>query len=356
MNKMKKIIPIAAVLAIIVVVVIVESGAGNKSDKKSQSNELFAGSGELRQGKRLNGLGAIYNDDYIFFDSQSQVYTKADRSEIGTVEKLSVNCRNAACAHTGDFCEAYVESGEYFVFNNKVYKYYNEKKAMSGEMKDCGCIVDANSGEEVFKNSIPEDMAPELAVDDSEAILYVRVLSDDLLKIDGDRHAYILDKDFKVKYCHYNIGKFPWGAVFGDYYYYINDIYQMVKINLSTSESEVLDLGEKIFIGDNDEDNIYFSNRFSELYKLSVEDNTYEKIADGVLFFSVQDKYIYTSEGDSGKRKIYDKEGNEIGDYTKYKNMGADNAFQIGDKIYTVFEDGVAYMDEDGKNYGEMTK
>ena len=34
--------------------------------------------------------------------------------------------------------------------------------------------------------------------------------------------------------------------------------------------------------------------------------------------------------------------------------MGADSAFQINDKIYTIFYGGVAYMDLDGKNYGEM--
>ena len=29
-------------------------------------------------------------------------------------------------------------------------------------------------------------------------------------------------------------------------------------------------------------------------------------------------------------------------------NMGADSAFQINDKIYTIFNGGVAYMDLDG--------
>lgn len=53
-------------------------------------------------------------------------------------------------------------------------------------------------------------MSSELAIDDSEAILYVRVLSDDIVKVDGDRHAYLLDKNFNIIYCHYNIGKFPW--------------------------------------------------------------------------------------------------------------------------------------------------
>ncbi len=73
------------------------------------------------------------------------------------------------------------------------------------------------------------DMSSELAIDDSEAILYVRVLSDDIVKVDGDRHAYLLDKNFNIIYCHYNIGKFPWGAILNGNYYYINDINEIVK-------------------------------------------------------------------------------------------------------------------------------
>lgn len=339
-------------IGVITGIIFIEGG----SDNKNQSSELFEGTGELKQGKRLNGLGAIYNDDYIFFDSEEQIYTSIKVSDIESGSKLAINCRNSACSHSDDSCEAYVEMGEYFVFNNNLYKCYNEKKMVSGESKCYGYIVEAKSKKTVFSNSIPEDIKPELAVDDSESILYVRVLSDDILKVDGDRHAYLLDKDFNVIYCHYNIGKFPWGAIFDDYYYYVNDIYQMVKVNLTTSESEVLDLEGKVFMGDNDADNIYYSNEFCELYKLSIEDTKASKIAEDVLMFSVQDKYIYTTGGDTGKSKIYDKEGNEIADYTSYPNMGADNAFQIGDKIYTIFDNGVAYMDLDGKNYGEITR
>ena len=52
--------------------------------------------------------------------------------------------------------------------------------------------------------------------------------------------------------------------------------------------------------------------------------------------------------------KEYDKNGKIIADYSACVNMGADSAFQINDKIYTIFNGGVAYMDLDGKNYGEM--
>ena len=51
-------------------------------------------------------------------------------------------------------------------------------------------------------------------------------------------------------------------------------------------------------MADNDENFIYYSNEFSELYKLSPDDESSIKIADNALFFSVQNKYIYASGGD----------------------------------------------------------
>ena len=166
--------------------------------------------------------------------------------------------------------------------------------------------------------------------------------------------VHLLDKNFNIIYCHYNIGKFPWGAILNGNYYYINDINEIVKVNLTTFESKSIASNGKAFMADNDENFIYYSNEFSELYKLSPDDESSIKIADNALFFSVQNKYIYASGGDNGNKIIYDKNGKIIADYSACVNMGADSAFQINDKIYTIFNGGVAYMDLDGKNYGEM--
>lgn len=62
-----------------------------------------------------------------------------------------MNCRNSACSHSNDTCEAYVELGEYFVFNSKIYKYYNKSKVVSGENRLYGSIVEEESGKTVFK-------------------------------------------------------------------------------------------------------------------------------------------------------------------------------------------------------------
>ncbi len=304
MKKNKILIGVISIMfAGIITLGIIECNNRNTKD----NDKLFIGNGKFYQAKRLNGLGAIYDDDYIFFDCENQIYESYNYSNKKNDKKLNVNCRNSACSHSNDTCEAYVELGEYFVFNSKIYKYYNKSKVVSGENRLYGSIVEEESGKTVFKNSIPTDMSSELAIDDSEAILYVRVLSDDIVKVDGDRHAYLLDKNFNIIYCHYNIGKFPWGAILNGNYYYINDINEIVKVNLTTFESKSIASNGKAFMADNDENFIYYSNEFSELYKLSPDDESSIKIADNALFFSVQNKYIYASGGDNGNKIIYDK-------------------------------------------------
>ena len=111
---------------------------------------------------------------------------------------------------------------------------------------------------------------------------------------------------------------------------------EIIKVNLTTFESKSIASNGKAFMADNDENFIYYSNEFSELYKLSPDDESSIKIADNALFFSVQNKYIYASGGDNGNKIIYDKNGKIIADYSACVNMGADSAFQINDKIYTI--------------------
>ena len=72
------------------------------------------------------------------------------------------------------------------------------------------------------------------------------------------------------------------------------------------------------------------------------------------FFFSVQNKYIYASGGDNGNKIIYDKNGKIIADYSACVNMELILSSNKMIKIYTIFNGGVAYMDLDGKNYGEM--
>ena len=172
MKKNKILVGVISIMfAGIITLGIIECNNSNTKD----NDKLFIGNGKFCQAKRLNGLGAIYDDDYIFFDCENQIYESYNYSNKKNDKKLNVNCRNSACSHSNDTCEAYVELGEYFVFNSKIYKCYNKSKVVSGENRLYGSIVEAESGKTVFKNSIPTDMSSELAIDDSEAILYVKI-------------------------------------------------------------------------------------------------------------------------------------------------------------------------------------
>lgn len=135
MKKNKILVGVISIMfAGIIALGIIECNNSNTKD----NNKLFIGNGKFCQAKRLNGLGAIYDDDYIFFDCENQIYESYNYSNKKNDKKLNVNCRNSACSHSNDTCEAYVELGEYFVFNSKIYKCYNKSKVVSVKI---GCMV-----------------------------------------------------------------------------------------------------------------------------------------------------------------------------------------------------------------------
>lgn len=59
----------------------------NNSNTKD-NDKLFIGNGKFCQAKRLNGLGAIYDDDYIFFDCENQIYESYNYSNKKTTKSL----------------------------------------------------------------------------------------------------------------------------------------------------------------------------------------------------------------------------------------------------------------------------
>lgn len=147
MKKNKILIGVISIMfAGIITLGIIECNNSNTKD----NNKLFIGNGKFCQAKRLNGLGAIYDDDYIFLIVRIK-YMNRIIILIKKRQKLNVNCRNSACSHSNDTCEAYVELGEYFVFNSKIYKYYNKSKVVSGENRLYGSIVEEESGKRSLK-------------------------------------------------------------------------------------------------------------------------------------------------------------------------------------------------------------
>lgn len=71
MKKNKILIGVISIMfAGIITLGIIECNNSNTKD----NDKLFIGNGKFCQAKRLNGLGAIYDDDYIFFDCENQIY------------------------------------------------------------------------------------------------------------------------------------------------------------------------------------------------------------------------------------------------------------------------------------------
>lgn len=99
MKKNKILVGVISIMfAGIIALGIIECNNSNTKD----NDKLFIGNGKFCQAKRLNGLGAIYDDDYIFFDCENQIYESYNYSNKKNDKKLNVNCRNSACSHSND--------------------------------------------------------------------------------------------------------------------------------------------------------------------------------------------------------------------------------------------------------------
>ncbi len=319
-------------------------GCGDeKNDKISMLNP-----DNMCNSDNLTGLSGMYNKEYKYFLSPSGVYYRLDNSG-----NLTIECRNASCEHNDKECEAYSGDGRYFVYNNRMYKSNNDMRYMSTSTVYEGSIIDVDTGKKVFDNPVPDEMDKDTAMDDSSMIYSVRVLDKDYIKVEGYLHAYILDKSFNIICWYGNVGKFDWGMIDGDDFYYVNDINQLTKASLSTGELKTVGIEEKIYMAANDDKYIFFSNEYGELYKYDIKEETSTKIANDATMFSVHGDYVYCVG--QATKTIVKKDGAIVCDYTKYENMGADEVIMIDGKIYTCFDGGVAQMDADGKNYKEYT-
>ena len=98
------------------------------------------------------------------------------------------------------------------MYNNKLYLAKNESVTEEGNVIKYGKIIDCESEKVVFDNPVPEELDKEKAVDDGTELYYVRVLEENILKVEGRRHAYLLNEEFEVIYWHDDVGKFDTGG------------------------------------------------------------------------------------------------------------------------------------------------
>ncbi|MBQ4067665.1 MAG: hypothetical protein IJC76_00285 [Lachnospiraceae bacterium] len=335
---------------VLVIVIAVGSVLSGCVEQKKDSVNYFGGTGDIQYCERVNGRNVLYDDENIYITFKHEALLRLDKNN-----ELNVNCMIATCLHDTQECKAAVNAGEYFIFNNKLYRFYNESSISQSSIIYSGFIKDCQNNDIVFDNPVPEEMDEGKKIDDSTEIYYVRVINEDYLKVEGHRHAYILDKNFEVICMYDDVGKFPWGTLYEDKYYYINDLYQLVNVNIKTGESEVIELENNCFLGGAYKDYIFYSDEFEDLYRYSLKDKEKCKISEKVAFFSIYDGYIYAEGGQNKNKRIMDINGNLIKDYTEYTNMVCSDSFiKIRDMIYCTYENGIAMMKEDGSDYKEI--
>lgn len=338
-------------------------GGCSRDESTDVERNYLGGTGEIQNGACTQGLGDLYDEENIYFctlflEPWVDGYWRLDDQGL-----LSVKCDIASCTHSDIDCEAvYAEShsGTLFMFGDTLYLAYDVKQGGDG-MAGKGYIKNCESGEVVFDNPVPEGMDPDKKLDDSSEIFYYNVLSGDRIKIEGNYHAYILDADWNVLYWYDDVGKLPWGCVRGNHYYYVNDVYQLVCVDLDTKETSILSGDRKAVCPDDENGFIYYTDEFSNLHRMEMDTEKDEVIATDIGYFSAHGDYLYCGAKEEGReagKHILDTEGNLVFDYTDYENMDTRGITAIEGKCYTTFNDeghgqGVAQMDANGQNYTE---
>lgn len=326
---------------------------GCLNNKDRDDRNYLGGKGEMFYTEGAMAKGVVYDDENIYF-GLDEVY-RLDRNG-----QLLINCDIATCKHDTKECKAASRYGEYFVFGGKLYQYYMESDVEDSEIVSYGYIEECLSGEVVFDNPVPKDLEESKKLDSDTTIFSISVISDDYMKVEGHRHAYILDKDCNIVGWYGDVGKYQWGYLYEDKYYYINDLYQMAYIDVKSGEKGVLEWENKVLFAGADNDSIFYADEYNDLYRYSLVDGTHRKIGENIWFFSVYDGYIYCDQniGEQKEKLILDYEGNVKYTYTSNTYMGTDNLVKVDDKLYNIIyeEDktGVAIMNIDGTEYKEI--
>lgn len=351
---------LAAVLCLLLACVYL-GGCSRDESMVGERNDL-GGTGELRNAECTQGWGTLYDEENIYFCTLFREPFISGYQRLDDQGLLSVKCDIASCTHSDIDCEAiYAESSsnELFMFDGTLYLAYN--MSLNGDGAKKGYIENCGTGEVVFDNPVPEGMDPDKALDDSTELFYCNVLSEDMIKVEGNYHAYLLDADWNVLYWYDDVGKLPWACVHENDYYYVNDVYQLVCVDLDTKEAKVLSGDSKALCPDDEDGFIYYTDEFSNLHRMEMDTARDEIIATDIGYFSAHGEYLYCTvkeDGHGSGKQILDTGGNLVFDYSGYDHMDDHGIIAIKGKCYTIFYDeehgqGVAQMDADGQNYTE---
>ena len=335
------------ILSIIFAVIFLAGcGKTHKSEINGEENQL-GGYGEISQGTSETPKTALYDDEKCYFPVWSLEGTICYCLDKDTYR---VNCMDAACNHTGS-CKACVSNDLGFLlsFGGKLYRITNEKDYSNGNgiAQYIGRIEEYSSGKVVFDNPIPDDLSEELAVEDYTGIESVKKIDEENLIVFGRHHNYIVDNNWNIKYWFGDIGKFYWGDIVDDKFYYVDDLYLLKEVDLKSIEKRTIDLGMKVLQASYMDDvGIVYIGDFMDMYIYDIEEGKSRKIHNNCELFSIFDNRIYTSNDE--KSIILDSDGNEVGEFGG--GLSSYELVRLGDRLYNYDGNKVISMKLDGSD------
>lgn len=289
----------------------------------------------------LGGKGKLLNLSYQIFGDESNVYLRG----FGTLKKLNKNtqilsiaCQTPGCTHYNPGCKANLggHDKKYCVFNDGLIKIVNERtRNNDGTYTERGYVYICGANEKkVFENTPPKELNSE-DIKDADQSIIPTVLGDDYLAVYSSRWMHILDTDFNIKYTVSDAGSYSGGVYYvNNDIYYINRLYNLIKIDKESGEHSSVDLGSmKITEGVSDGKTLWFSNGEQALCSYDPQTGEINELAQGAVRMTLAGKYISYMVYNIGDVNLYNIES---GENRKFEgiNINQDSLFFDGENYY----------------------
>ena len=296
-------------------------------DKPNAEKNYLDGYGEFHQKYGDNiGVSVFYDDEYIYIQNYDGL------TAFGLKDgKCRPVCVDASCKHESINCKQNIQIKSYFVFNDNLYYSVRDKE-----------IFDSKTGELVHTVTIPEELASAEDSDRYKPNAYIILpVNEEYLQINCLQYAYIVDKEFNIKYSYKRGESFHFALIQDDSLYYTSE-FSIIKANMETKEEVVLNTEGKVVDVDINDKGIFYTNTYNELFRYDIDKQESHLIKDNVSFICCSDDYIYyiennlnNNESQSKEIRTIDENGKDI--YILKNPLNSyitSEMYIIGDKIY----------------------
>lgn len=319
---MKKIVCLAFAL------VIVLCGC-NKNTSDTTGRNYFGGEGEFRYWDNSYSVWGDNNNLYFYGPSN---YEKLNTQ----TKTLTAACPIPGCAHSYDSTDCRTFGNRFYAFNGELVMLQNERIVQNdGTVYEKGYLYrcEADDREKIFENTIPDELDDSKREGIDEGLDFAQVQGDYLTVYGGIYYAYMLDKDFNIKCTIFDNCSAPRVFYVNDEYYYIDNLYRLIKLDVDTGKGEPVELGMKITEGATDGKVIWFSNDLMELCAFDPKSGEVKKYADNAIIIKSAGNCVKYREYDTGKDLILNVSNGNIKDVTE-KNYDYDSFAYWDGKYY----------------------